>query len=189
MVILNSVSWAKTAIGAVTCVRPKNARGPVLGRIILFLLCSLPVTALPDAPDAPYLTLPELGGGGTVSLEQIRGKVVYVDFWASWCGPCRKSMPLYETLYRETGSEHFEILAVNLDEDPDDATKFLQQHPVSYLVLSDPAGTTAEAWGLKAMPTSFLLNTSGEVVKAYPGFESSHIEEIRNDIEALLHQP
>lgn len=187
MAIFDPVSRATAAIGAAVSDIAKRARG-LVGRVILCLLCSLPVTASPEAWVVPHLRLPVLEGESTVSLEQLRGKVVYLDFWASWCGPCRESMPLYETMYREIGSEHFEILAVNLDEDPNDASKFLRQHPVSYTVLSDPTGTAAETWRLKAMPTSFLLNVSGEVVNAYPGFETSHLEDIRNDIEALLRQ-
>ena len=136
----------------------------------------------------PEFSLPTLAGEGPVSLAQYRGKIVYVDFWASWCGPCRKSLPLYEAMYRELDPDHFAILAISLDEDPKDASDFLEDHPVSYTVLTDPNGVTAESWGLKAMPTSFLLNGSGERVKAYPGFETSHMEVIRNDIETLLDQ-
>ena len=146
------------------------------------------VAVAQGAAATPELSLPTLAGEGPVSLAQYRGKIVYVDFWASWCGPCRKSLPLYEAMYRELDPDHFAILAISLDEDPKDASDFLEIHPVSYTVLSDPEGVTAEAWGLKAMPTSFLLDGSGELVEAYPGFETSHMEVIRNDIETLLDQ-
>ena len=133
----------------------------------------------------PAFTLPLLGGG-TRSLSDLEGKVVYVDFWASWCGPCRKSLPMYETLFRETGSEHFQIVAINLDEDQADAVRFLEKHPVSYPVLLDPSGQTASDWGIKAMPSSFLLDGSGTIIREYAGFEPSHMEEIRHDIQELL---
>jgi thiol-disulfide isomerase/thioredoxin len=134
--------------------------------------------------------LPQLGGSATLALEDFRGKVVYLDFWASWCGPCRKSLPLYETLYQEMGGQsgdaQFAVVAINLDENEEDAVRFLQQHPTTYPVLLDPAGVTAIDWQVKVMPSSFLLDRSGKVVKEYAGFEQSHIEEIRHDIEAEL---
>jgi thiol-disulfide isomerase/thioredoxin len=134
--------------------------------------------------------LPQLGGSATLELEDFRGKVVYLDFWASWCGPCRKSLPLYETLYQEMGGQsgdaQFAVVAINLDENEEDAVRFLQQHPTTYPVLLDPAGVTAIDWQVKVMPSSFLLDRSGTVVKEYAGFEQSHIEEIRHDIEAEL---
>ena len=136
---------------------------------------------------APGFTLPVLGGG-THSLSDYRGKVVYVDFWASWCGPCRKSLPLYQALFQETGAEHFQILAINLDEDEADAVRFLEKHPISYPVLLDPAGQTAADWEIKVMPSSFLLDASGTIVREYAGFEPSHIEEIRHDVQTLLAQ-
>ena len=135
----------------------------------------------------PGFTLPVLDGG-TSSLSDFTGKVVYVDFWASWCGPCLKSLPLYESLYQETGTDHFQILAINLDEDEADARRFLDKHPISYPVLLDPAGRTAADWQVKVMPSSFLLDASGNIVHEYAGFESEHIEEIRSDIQALLVQ-
>jgi len=155
---------------------------------LIMVLFSAPAAASPESLMAPEFNLPGLQDENPVALEDFRGKVVYLDFWASWCGPCRKAMPLYEALYREIGPERFEILAINLDEERQDALNFITQHPVSYPVLTDPSGTVAEAWGLKVMPTSFLLDPSGRVVKAYPGFETSHLEQIRHDIDTLLGQ-
>jgi thiol-disulfide isomerase/thioredoxin len=165
---------------------PGQAAVGALGLALITVLLSLPTAASPSSFTAPELKLPGLRDEALVSVEEFRGKVVYLDFWASWCGPCRKSMPLYDEMYREIGTDRFEILAVNLDEDPRDALDFITQHPVSYPVLSDPSGAVAEAWGLKVMPTSFLLDPSGRVVKTYPGFEDSHMGEIRRDIDALL---
>jgi thiol-disulfide isomerase/thioredoxin len=124
--------------------------------------------------------------GRPVSLENFRGKVVYVDFWASWCGPCRKSLPLYEEMKEEFPSETFEIVAINLDEDRNDAVRFLEKHPVSYTILLDPAGTTASQWQIQAMPTSFLLGADGRVIRSWAGFYPSHMEEIQNEILAAL---
>lgn len=168
---------------------PGWLRGRAFSLVAMLVLIVAPAAARSSNANAPEFELPGLQDGAPVSLAKFRGKVVYVDFWASWCGPCRKSLPLYESMYREIGPEHFEILAVNLDEEPQDAVEFITRHPVSYPVLTDPSGKVAEAWGLKAMPTSFLLDRSGQVIKAYPGFETSHMQEIRHDIQTLLAQP
>lgn len=165
---------------------------------IVSLTIMLQAFVFPAAPaEAQHQSfrLPQLNGTGTLALEDFRGKVVYLDFWASWCGPCRKSLPLYESLYQEMARQaengqaenaQFTIVAINLDEEEEDAVGFLEKHPVTYPVLLDPAGATAMDWQVKVMPSSFLLDRSGVVVKEYAGFEQSHIEEIRHDIQAQL---
>jgi thiol-disulfide isomerase/thioredoxin len=135
---------------------------------------------------APWLTLPELESGKPWTLQETTEKVVYIDFWASWCGPCRKSLPLYEEMRKEFEENQFVIVAINLDEDSVDAVQFLGNHPVSYTVLSDPDGSSANQWQIKAMPTSFLLNKRGVVVRSWAGFKPSHIAEIQNEVRLLL---
>lgn len=166
--------------------KPGGAGSNPLGLALIMMMLSSATAASSGNFTTPGLELPGLQDGALVSVEDFRGKVVYLDFWASWCGPCRISMPLYEAMYQEIGNDEFEIVAVNLDEEPQDAVDFITRNPVSYPVLSDPAGVTAEAWELKAMPTSFLLDPAGQVVKVYAGFERSHIDEIRRDIDSLL---
>jgi len=136
---------------------------------------------------APDFELPAMGNELPMSLADFTGRVVYLDFWASWCGPCRKSLPLYEEMKGEFPEDRFEIVAINLDEDRYDAIRFLEKHPVSYTILLDPAGTTASQWQIQAMPSSFLLDGDGQIIKAWAGFTSSHLEEIQNEIRSSLH--
>lgn len=145
-------------------------------------------TAIAVAPGepAPNLALPLITDGSIVRLSDLKGKVVYIDFWASWCGPCRQSLPLYESLYKNLVSEHFQILAVNLDEQRDDAERFLKNHPVSYPVLLDPSGDSAREWSLSVMPSSYLVDAQGRLAYIYVGFEMSHMDKIEHDIKELL---
>jgi thiol-disulfide isomerase/thioredoxin len=134
----------------------------------------------------PGFQLPILGRTDQVAMSDLKGQVVFLDFWASWCGPCRESLPVYEALYQQFGSKEFQVVAINLDEFKKDAEGFLNQHPVSYTVLLDPAGISASAWQIKAMPSSFLLDRQGRIVRSYAGFESSDIQRLKNDIEAEI---
>jgi thiol-disulfide isomerase/thioredoxin len=172
-------------VNGVFMIKPINVRRPAWLLLLLvgFLLACFSLQA---GQPAPPLELPSLDGGEIVSLTDFEGKVVYVDFWASWCGPCRQSLPLYEAMSKRLSAEQFQILAINLDEDRKDAERFLQRHPVSYEVLFDPDAVSAEAWSVPVMPSSFLVDASGRIAKTYMGFEPSHIEIIENDIKARL---
>ena len=155
----------------------------------IFLLwadLSLQAVAAQPADQAPGFKLPRFDNGEVIRLSGFRGKVVYVDFWASWCGPCRQSLPLYEVLHKRLSADQFQIIAINLDEDRKDAETFLKRHPVSYLILSDPHGISASSWSVPAMPTSFLVDSNGRLANIYVGFETSHMETIEHDIKALL---
>ena len=155
---------------------------PAVFTALYFLLATC--CAVAAAP--PGFQLPERGSDRMVSLQDFQGQVVYVDFWASWCGPCRQSLPLYEEMSDEFPADQFQLVAINLDEVREDAELFLERHPVSYTVLLDPAGATAQEWAIQAMPSSFLLGRDGTVVKSWAGFKPSHIDEIRDEIQKLL---
>ena len=172
------------AMSHINCPFARVGLLPVL--LILFLFAG-PIWALDTGESGPAFSLPRLGGDQPLALSDLRGKVVYVDFWASWCGPCRKSLPLYEEMQAGFPAGRFRIIAINLDENREDALHFLESHPVSYTILLDPEGVTASQWQIRVMPSSYLLDTNGVILKAWAGFELSHIEEIENEIRALLH--
>ena len=136
--------------------------------------------------EAPEVYLPELVGAEQVSLASLRGKVVYLDFWASWCGPCRVSFPILEQLRDELGPEGFEVLAINVDENESDALKFLSDMSVSYLVVRDDEAATPQTYGILGMPTGYLIDRQGVVREIHQGFRKSDGDQLRTTIVELL---
>jgi peroxiredoxin len=152
----------------------------------VLLLAAAPALAVEIGKPAPAFALSAMNGGTPVSLEQLKGKVVFVDFWASWCGPCRQSLPQYEKLRTDLAHEEFAIVAINLDEEAAEATAFLKQHPVNYTILRDPAGDVPKAFGVAGMPTSYLIDRDGIVRAVHTGFDPADIDKLRVEIHALL---
>ena len=144
-----------------------------------------PARALELGDEAPGFSAPGLAGG-TVSLASYRGKVVYLDFWASWCGPCAKSLPALDQLRKEFAPGDFQIVAVNLDRNPAVAARFLKQRPVGYPSAIDPKGSLPAAFGVEAMPTSFLIDREGVVRHVHRGFRDSDVEPLRRQIQKLV---
>ncbi len=123
-----------------------------------------------------------------IELNKYHGKIVYLDFWASWCQPCRKSFTWMNKMQSLYGSEGFKIIAINLDESRTKANKFLQQIPANFEVAFDPQGTTAEAYKVKVMPSSYLIDKNGNVVHAKLGFRSNDEDELEAKIRKLVRE-
>ena len=134
---------------------------------------------------APSFALPD-AAGGNVELDKLRGSVVYVDFWASWCAPCRRSFPWMNEMERKYGPKGFKIIAINVDKKREDAEKFLKVTPAEFTVVYDPAGKAPASWQVKAMPSSYLVDASGKVVLVETGFKDERKGEAEERIRALL---
>ncbi len=167
---------------------PRFVPGLATRLVLLLVTIGIYDIALPATPghEAPATILPDIRSGEMLRLSDLKGNVVYVDFWASWCPPCRQSLPLYEAMQKRMGNDRFQILAINLDEERGDAEHFIKRHPVSYEILLDPSGNSARDWGVTAMPSSYLVDPGGIIKNVYFGFEPSHIEVIEHDIKTLL---
>jgi len=143
-----------------------------------------PKPAAKALPDAPAFSLP--GRGSDVTLASLRGKTVLVDFWASWCGPCRQSFPWMNDLQRRYGDRGLTIVAVNLDKDREFANAFLAELPASFTVAFDATGKTAERYKVKAMPTTFLISPEGKLLATHTGFDARHAPEFEAQIAEAL---
>lgn len=165
----------------------------LLKTLLLYcLLSTSQVFALEPGDVAPAFSLPGLRSedGASTTLADYRGKVVYVDFWASWCPPCLVSIPLLNELRNRyvNAGEDFEIVAINLDSDPQDGIDFLLDDPVQYRVLSDPEGNTPASYEVKGMPTSYLVDKTGTIRLVHEGFKRSDIDMIEAQVKLLLEE-
>jgi len=119
-------------------------------------------------------------------LNQYKNKVVYLDFWASWCGPCRKSFPWLNEIQSKYEKEGLVVIGINLDTELDQAKQFLKDVPANFRVFSDPDGKLAEQYKLVGMPSSFVIDGKGKVRHRHVGFKQSNIDEYEKSIESLL---
>ena len=156
--------------------------------LALNLLFTNAVSGVEEGDMAPGFLLPVLGSETTLSLSVSHGKVRYIDFWASWCAPCRVSIPQIIALQDELGRDRFEVIGINVDERLDDALDFLERYPVNYDNLSDPEGKTAAAYELETMPMSFVIDPQGRITLSHAGFRPGDMDVIQAHIVELLDQ-
>ena len=158
-----------------------------LAPLLLFAAMLVPAqaNAVGAGAAAPAFALPN-AAGQTVALDKLRGSVVYVDFWASWCGPCKRSFPWMNEMTRKYGSQGFTIVAINVDKKREDAEKFLRLAPAEFTVVYDPDGTAPAAWQVKAMPSSYLVDAAGRIVFVETGFKDERKGEVEERIRTAL---
>ncbi|MGL4898539.1 MAG: TlpA family protein disulfide reductase, partial [Shewanella sp.] len=122
----------------------------------------------------------------SVSLNEFKGKVVYVDFWASWCGPCRKSFPWMNAMQQKYQAEGLAVVAINLDTEPELAQTFLQQVPAQFTLRFNPEGDVAKSFDLMGMPSSFVFNRQGQLVQQHVGFYPDNAADYERELIKLL---
>ena len=156
----------------------------------LFLALAPAASAVEAGASAPNVALAGLDDPALVlRLDRFRGSVVYVDFWASWCIPCRSSMPLLDELYAQNASRGFAVVGVNKDMSAHDAHRFLEKVPVHFTLVTDRDDAAARAFDVKAMPSGYLVDRKGVVRRVHRGFTNETAAELRREIEALLKEP
>lgn len=152
--------------------------------LILFVFLFFTQNSFATLDQAPEIKLP--GIDGLVHLEKLKGKVVYLDFWASWCVPCRKSFPWMHDIKQSYGDQGFEVIAVNLDKERKLADEFLAGMDVNFKVAFDESGESASRYKLRGMPSSYLIGRDGSVHASHIGFRDKDKRQLESAIKILL---
>lgn len=162
----------------------KTSRSPLLtplrrlAIVGLLWLVGLTVAVSPPASAHDDLT--------TLDLAAYRGQVVYLDFWASWCGPCKQSFPFLDALEKKHGPAGFVVIAVNVDTDRRLAARFLNENPVGFKIVYDPKGELAERFNVSGMPMSFLIGRDGKTQFEHLGFRKSDPAKLESTLLKML---
>jgi peroxiredoxin len=135
---------------------------------------------------APACSAAALDGGRRISIADYRGKVVYLDFWASWCPPCRESFPFMNELRRDFAGKGLEIVAISVDKTAEDARRFAAEHAAQFALALDTAAACPAAYQLPGMPTSFVIDRTGLIRAVHEGFRSEDAAEIRRELSEAL---
>jgi peroxiredoxin len=163
---------------------------PATALAALFACVSLSGATSAGAPAAaPDFRLP-VRAGGELALSSLRGQVVMINFWASWCGPCRQEFPALDQIYRKYKPMGFTLVGINVESEKTDAERFLGQQSVSFPILFDPDNQVSGQYGVRAMPTTVLVDRQGRLRWVHmafkPGDEAKYVEQVR---AALREQP
>ncbi len=140
----------------------------------------------PGAP-APGFQLPS-SGSGPLALSDLKGQVVLINFWASWCGPCRQEMPVLEQLYRKYKPAGFTLLGVNVEPKSGDALGFLKSTPVSFPILFDTASKVSTLYEVTGMPSTVILDRKGNVRYVHHGYKPGEEGEYLDQIRTLMRE-
>ncbi|HEX4387951.1 MAG TPA: TlpA disulfide reductase family protein [Steroidobacteraceae bacterium] len=150
------------------------------------LAIALPALAGIEAP-APQFTL-TARGGGELSLSQYHGQVVMINFWASWCGPCRTEMPLLDSIYKKYNKLGFTLLGVNVEPDSKAADDWLRQTPVSFPILFDKDSKVSKLYQVAGMPSTVIIDRTGKVRWLHKGFAPGAENEYMDQIRSLVRE-
>lgn len=154
--------------------------------VITVALCLFAATTLPAAVrQAPPISV-QLDDGSRAALASYKGQVVLVDFWASWCVPCRTSFPALDALYKQYRDRGLVVIAVNVDERPSDAQAFLAARPHAMPIALDHKGEAAKAFDVQGMPTSFLIDRDGQIRFVHAGYTTKTLSGYHDEIVRLL---
>jgi thiol-disulfide isomerase/thioredoxin len=146
-------------------------------------LAALASAAKNESAVAPDFSRTDLGGHG-VQLAAYRGKLVLLNFWASWCGPCREEMPLFSQWQRKYAAQGLQVIGVSMDDDVAPAKEFLAKHPVSYPIVMGDAKLGEQFGGVLGLPTTYLIDARGQIVARYRG--EANLKKLEADLTARL---
>ena len=159
-----------------------------IAALLTAALIALPASgAGPSNGPAPPFNL-DSRAGSKISLAQYKGQVVMLNFWASWCGPCREEMPLLENIYKKYNKMGFTLIGVNVEPDSKAAEGFLKQTPVSFPVIYDKDSTVSKAYDVSGMPSTVIIDRKGNIRVLHRGYKAGDENEYLDSIRALIRE-
>jgi peroxiredoxin len=152
-----------------------------------FLIAVPMLAAVAPNSVAPDFTL-NAQSGKPVELTQFKGQVVMLNFWASWCGPCRQEMPLLDSIYKKYNKAGFTMIGVNVEPDSKTANDWLKQTPVSFPILYDTQSEVSKLYGVAGMPSTVIIDRKGNVRMIHRGYKPGDEEEYLSNIRSLMRE-
>jgi thiol-disulfide isomerase/thioredoxin len=160
--------------------------GLVLGLFAITTLnAQAELLAVANSPLAPDFTL-KTHGGGNYRLTEQRGSVILVNFWATWCGPCRQEMPILDALAKKYADLGVQVVGVNVETETDGVQSYLSEVPVSFPILLDLENIASKAYDVKAMPTTVIIDKDGRVRALHRSYQPGYEKKYEDDINGLL---
>ena len=166
-----------------TMSRRVQALGILLAAILVAEVSS--ASAVGEGALAPEIALKDLSGK-LVRVADLKGHVVVVDFWASWCAPCREELPVLEGLYRKYRAKGLVVIGVGQDKEAANLAKFLRASPLTFPIVHDSAGAVADRYAPPKMPSSYVVDKKGLIRHVHAGFKASDKASLERELSALL---
>jgi cytochrome c biogenesis protein CcmG, thiol:disulfide interchange protein DsbE len=160
-------------------------RPRILLLVTALIAFGLPLRFAMAAEPAADFALPTLNDEA-VQFSTLKGKVVYLDFWASWCAPCRKTFPWMNEMHRKYAAQGLQIVAINVDKNRADAEDFLKKIPAEFEIVLDPKRTTTKLYKVKGVPTAFIIDREGNIQSNHVGMAPEHFAVLEAEIKNLL---
>ena len=155
--------------------------------IVAALVIAMPAVASDPTGPAPQFVLPAKGGS-QLNLAQYKGQVVMINFWASWCGPCRQEMPLLEDIYKKYNKLGFTLIGVNVEPDSKAADDWLKQTPVSFPILYDKESKVSKLYDVSGMPSTVIIDRKGNLRVLHHGYKPGDENEYLDSIRSLIRE-
>lgn len=162
-------------------------RLPLVAVLAAFVAFAWPAAATDGSPPAPEFKLANRAGG-ELALSGLKGQIVMINFWASWCGPCKQEMPLLEDIQKKYGKLGFTLIGVNVEPDSKAANAVLEKIPVSFPVVYDTDSKVSKAYDVSGMPASVFIDRKGQVRMLHRGYKPGDENEYMNQIRTLIRE-